>query len=166
MNTRLLAATAFIALSLPAAAHEITFGDPLKFYDIGAPDEVAKNVQDLKAYLERIAQEKLPAGSDLKLDVQNVDLAGDRRLRGGGQWIRIMNGRADWPIITVHYKYEQPGQPVLEGNEAISDPLYLDRGRPISDDPLRYEKRMLLDWFGDRLVRREPAPQPKQKKKK
>ncbi len=169
MNTRLLVAIAFTALSLPSAAHEVTFADPKKFADIGAPDEVAKNVNDLKEHMERLAQEKLPADSNLHLEVMNVDLAGDRRLKGGGQWVRVMNGRADWPIITVHYKYEQPGQPPLEGSEAINDKLYLDRGRSLSDDPLRYEKRMLVEWFQDRLVERKPGPpppKPKEKKKK
>lgn len=166
MNARLLAAIAFAALSLPAASHEVTFADPSKFADIGAPDEVEKNVKDLKEYMERLAQEKLPADSNLKLEVQNVDLAGDRRLKGQGQWVRVMNGRADWPTITVHYKYEQPGHPPLEGNEAITDRLYLDRGRPISNNPLRYEQRMMSQWFQTRLAKRQPAPQPKEKKKK
>ena len=166
MNACLLAAIAVTALSIPAAAHEITFADPKKFADIGAPDEVATNVKALQAHIERLAQEKLPADSSLHLEVMNVDLAGDRRLRGGGQWVRVMNGRADWPIITVRYSYRQPGEPELSGNEMISDPLYLDRGRPISDDPLRYERRMLAEWFQDRLVERKPGPPPPKAKEK
>ena len=167
MSARILFAAAFIALSWPAAAaSDISFADPAKFADIGAPDEAAANVKELKKHLESLAQAKLPADANLHLEVMNVDLAGDRRLRGRGQWVRVMNGRADWPIITVRYKLEQPGHPALEGNEAIADPLYISRGRSISDDPLRYEKRMLGEWVQDRLVERKPAPPAAKEKKK
>jgi hypothetical protein len=165
MTARILAPLVLSLLCLPAAAAcDISFADPSKFADIGAADEVDRNVGELQKYLQSLCDKKLPQGANLQLQVLDVDLAGDRRLRAAGQWVRVMNGKADWPIVRVKYSVERAGQPPHEATELISDPLYLERGRSISDDPLRYEKRMLSVWFQQRIVEGKAPPAPRKKK--
>ena len=39
------------------------------------------------------------------------------------------------------------GTTLRKGEANLSDLAYLNRGTPNSNDPLRYEKRMLDDWL-------------------
>jgi hypothetical protein len=73
--------------------------------------------------------------------------------------VRIMRA-VTWPSIKLRYQLRQDGQVVASGVETVADMRYLDLPNSYPDgDPLRYEKRMLDEWFSPRLVERRPPPQ-------
>ena len=71
----------------------------------------------------------------------------------GARDLRVLNGRADWPVIELRYTVEQGGKVVASGTERLRDMLYLDHANRYFDgEPLRYEKKMLDDWFNERIL--------------
>ncbi|MFD2365551.1 DUF3016 domain-containing protein [Pseudoduganella sp. GCM10020061] len=96
---------------------------------------------------------RLPAGQDLKIEVLDYDLAGDRKI--GYAYLhdfRILKGRADWPSMNVRYTLTENGQVIKQGEERIRDMAYLNHiNRYFSGDPLRYEKQMVEEWFRERF---------------
>ena len=58
----------------------------------------------------------------------------------------------------LRYQLKLGDQVLASGEETVSDMDYLQRinAYPTSD-PRRYEKRMLDDWFRQRLVARKPT---------
>jgi len=102
----------------------------------------------LKAHFEKLGQSLKP-GQTLKIDITDVDLAGreEPRMRGMND-LRVLNGRADWPRISLHYVLEPDGKVLSQGDAQLSDMSYMSRiNRYASDARLRYEKQMIDDWF-------------------
>ena len=116
---------------------------------------VLERERELKEFSDYFARldKKLPAGQSLRIEVLDIDLAGRLYPRRSGDDIRILNGGADWPRIHLRYTLEQDGKLLRSGDEQLSDMAYQDRlGRTSDSDPLRYEKRMLDDWFDKAIV--------------
>ncbi|HMC17367.1 MAG TPA: DUF3016 domain-containing protein, partial [Albitalea sp.] len=113
------------------------------------------NLQTLERHLQALAQHRLPSDQVLKVEVLDVDLAGEERpSRRSGRDLRILRGGADWPRIQLRYTLEVNGRLLRSGEETLTDMSYLQG--PIGaygTDPLRYEQRMLDKWF-ERLVER------------
>jgi hypothetical protein len=156
---RLLAA-ACLALGAGLSAQaadklDLQFVTPEKFSDIGdGSHDRERNLKSLSDYLQTLAAQ-LPEGQALKLEVLDVNLAGETRPRGA-QDIRVLRGRADWPQMTLRYTLTQNGTTLKAGNAQLSDMGYLDHGlgygsgRGYGDLP--YDKRMLQDWFRKTLI--------------
>lgn len=110
-----------------------------------------RNLQALAAHFKGLAA-RLPAGQSLKVEVLDLDLAGEMKpLRRGGD-IRVLKGAADWPSMTLRYSLNAEGRSLRSGEERISDMNYLMhpvRGR--GDGPLAYETRMIDRWFAERF---------------
>jgi hypothetical protein len=147
-------ASLFLALlqaGLPALAAgklELQFIEPATYRDIGqAGHERERNLKSLADYLQTLAA-KLPDGQTLKLDMLDIDLAGEVQHRAA-QEIRVMRGRADWPQIQLRYTLTQGGATLKSGEARLSDLSYLDhlRGRESMQGDLPYDKRLLQDWF-------------------
>ena len=87
----------------------------------------------------------------------DLDLAG--RLepsRRGDRDIRIMRGGADWPRMTLHYSVESGGKVIKGGDAQLQDMDYQFHASRLTDgDPLRYEKRMIDDWFYSTIAPRK-----------
>lgn len=149
------------ALSLAASAGawagvSVTYTEPEKFSDLPfAPIEREQVLKDLRAHFVELGK-KLPADQDLKIEVRNVDLAGrEEPTRGASNEIRVMRGGADWPHISLRYSLESNGKVLRSGSEELSDMVYLNRiGVYSSGDRLRYEKRMIDDWFAKQFPAR------------
>lgn len=84
----------------------------------------------------------LPDGQTLKLEVTDLDLAGELR-PWHGQELRVMRGGADWPRMSLRYTLSAGGQTLRSGQAQLSDFNYL--WRPLTQE-LGYEKRMLEQW--------------------
>lgn len=140
-----------------AATVKVSFPDPPRFTDAGnTPRDVANTTRDLAAHLSALGQKLLADGDVLTVEILDIDLAG--RIESGrrGQ-VRIVNGRADWPSIAL--RYTLAGASPLAGEERIDDMDYQrGAGTLSSAEPLRYEQRMLDEWFKARLIDRKPAP--------
>lgn len=145
-------AAAVLALAAGSAAQaagtvQVHFVKPENFADVG--DRAYRAEDHLKA-LERVLVEvaapRVPDGQTLRLDVLDVDLAGEVR-PGGRAWdTRVMRGRADWPRITLRWALD--GQ---RGEAVIQDMAYLQRVPPAHDGALAHERRMLDEWFRERF---------------
>ena len=147
----ILAAAAALAASLPARAvgkAEVNWVHPETYADAGRStldrERVMKTLGD---FFQQLAV-KLPDGQTLKLDVLDVDLAGELRPYGS-QEIRVLRGRADWPHLSLHYALQADGRTLAEGQAQLDDMSYffgLSTQIERYGD-LAYEKRMVQQWF-------------------
>jgi hypothetical protein len=157
-----LAAVLGLGLMLAPAAHaaatvKVTFPEPPRFTDAGANQrDVANTTRGLSAHLVALGQRQLAAGDVLTIEILDIDLAGRLESTPRGR-VRVTTGRADWPRITLRFKLE--GASPLAGQEEVRDMNFQRRGGGMSpSDPLRFERRMLTEWFQARLIDRTPAP--------
>jgi hypothetical protein len=132
-----------------SAAVTVTYVQPDKFTDV--PFVAWEREDTLKQLTEHFTWlgNSLPPGQDLRIEVLDVDLAGraipSARL---GRDIRVVNGRADWPRMTLRFSLEQNGQVLKSGEAQLSDMNYQNRTvRYFDSEPLRYEDQMIDDWF-------------------
>ncbi len=142
------------SLLIAGAAHaagnvQISFVKPENFADVR--DRAHSREQNLKA-LEQVissaAQPYVADGQTLKIEVLDVDLAGEVR-PGARAWdVRVMRGRADWPRITLRWSVDGAGAVARSGEAVVQDMAYLQRLPPtMTDTALVYERRMLGEWF-------------------
>lgn len=105
----------------------------------------------LSEHLRKRADVVLPPGERLEVTVDDIKLAGDYEpWRGPNlQDVRIMKDIYP-PRLDLHYRLlGADGAPIREGENKLRDMAYLERTLPASDtnDPLRYDKRMIDDWL-------------------
>jgi hypothetical protein len=149
----LVAAAAAVSLSVAAQAAgsvQVNFVQPEKFTDVR--DSYLQSDRYLELIKQNLTEAALPYLADgqvLKVDVLDVDLAGEVRPGARPYDLRILKGGADWPRIKLRYTLEAGGQTVKSGEAVVQDMAYLQRtlAGPGSQDALRYERRMLDDWF-------------------
>ena len=143
LSTTLANAGATVTFTLPDNYTDMPFGS----YD---KEQVMK---DLQQHFGKLAA-ALPAGQELKVDVLDIDLAGRIEQRAHtAHDLRILRGTTDWPAITLRYSVESQGKVVKSGEQRITDMTYLQGFNHYnSGEPLRYEKRMLDQWFKKTLV--------------
>ena len=120
--------------------------------------ENARNATDepllgISQYLQSLGRLYLPADQTLKLQVLDVDLAGRERFLGRlNRPVRVVNGKSDWPQIKISYILEKNNRILQRGEEIISDMNYMLHINTFDvNDPLRYEKQMILRWFMTRF---------------
>lgn len=142
------------AVAAPVAT--VTFANPTAFSDVphsvSEREEVFKELGD---HFGRLAA-KLPAGQELIVEVLDLDLAGRvYPARYSAKDLRVLKGAADWPHIKMRYTISEGGKVISQGEENLSDMNYLmGHNRYRSDESLRYEKRMLDNWFKERIAAR------------
>jgi hypothetical protein len=159
MPIRRLVAIALALASMPlAAAVTVTYGDPDRFTDAGDRNtDPRKVMQVLQKHLAERGERTLPPGTNLSIEVLDLDRAGRPR-RNLPTEIRIVSGKGDMPCIDLRYSIESDGNAQPPVRERVCDPEFL---RPLefrydAHDPLVYEKRMLDDWMQRRFVKGEP----------
>jgi hypothetical protein len=143
------------------AAVTVTHGDASRFLDAGAsPSDIAAHLADLTGHLRQLGARRLPAGQRLQIEITELDLAGHleqppRRLLT----VRVLDGATDWPRIDVRYTLVFADGTVRQGEESLSDPTYLQRPiLPSSAESLRYERRLLTQWFERRFASGPSGP--------
>ena len=147
----LVATAAVLALEAggAGAAVMVTFPKSEDYVDMPfAASDKDRVIKDLQSHFDKLGA-KLPAGQDLTVEVLDIDLAGriEPHLRLGND-VRILKGRTDWPVIQLRYRIEAQGKVLRSGDARVDDKSYLDRfNRYSANESLRYEKRMLDDWF-------------------
>ncbi|MES2015282.1 MAG: DUF3016 domain-containing protein [Pseudomonadota bacterium] len=153
MNTPLrqgaLAALLLLSAATAMAGAQVTFVNPEHFSDVPMADRERERVlKDLQLHFDKLAA-TLPAGQQLKVEVTDIDLAGQTwPTRLHGRDIRVLNGRADWPHMTLRYTITQGDQVVKSGDSKLSDMDYQHSPSHYANtDTLRYEKNMLDQWF-------------------
>ncbi|MCC2957713.1 DUF3016 domain-containing protein [Massilia sp. IC2-477] len=154
-----VALAGLLALGAGAASAGVTvnYVDSDKFSDLPfAPWERKEVLDDLAAFFAEIGKQ-LPPGQDLTVEVTDIDLAG-REYPGtrSGRDLRVLKGGADWPIMNLRYTLTSNGQVISSGQERLTDMNYMNRINRLTDgDRLRYEKRMVEDWFNKAILHKK-----------
>lgn len=132
---------------------EVKFTEPTKFADIGRSSfNRDQHLKTLNAHFESLAK-KLPAAQKLAIEVTDVDLAGEERWVRGQPDLRVLTGRADWPVITVKYSLSEGARTLKAGEERIVDMAYLQGSLGmLKDQDLAYERRMIDRWFVEKIA--------------
>jgi hypothetical protein len=143
-----------------AGSAQVTFVRPETFADIGPyinGSEAAANLAQIAQHIEQLAARHLAPDQLLEVDVLNVHMAGyldPRTYRT--EPLRVMR-EGSWPSVTVRYRLTQSGALLASGEETASDTAYLHFiNRYPESDRLRFEKRLLDNWFNSRFVERGP----------
>lgn len=139
--------------STALAAAEVKFLHPEKFSDAGefARDR-DQHLQQIAEHLQRQAEKYAP-GKRLLFEVTDVDLAGEiepvgRRM----ERLRVLRSVTS-PRIEFRYVIREANRPDRQGEAQLRDLGYqLRSSRYWDSDPMRYEKRMLDDWFQTEFV--------------
>lgn len=148
------------AFALPAQAGEVEvkFIEPDKFSDAGRSSvDRERTLKSLGDYLQALGRE-LPAGQTLRLEVTDLDLAGNIEPFGWRRMddVRVLRGGADWPHLNLRYTLQAEGRTLKAGDAHLSDLSYMYalRGRDLGQGDLAYEKRMVRRWFDETFAAR------------
>lgn len=155
----LVAGSLLLASAAASAAVTVNFVKPENYPDMPfSPVDRDRVLKDIGDYFATLGKD-LPVGTDLRIDVLDLDLAGRiEPARRGGNDIRIMRGGADWPRMTLHFSVESGGKVVNSGEVQLQDMNYqFNSNRLSASDPLRYEKKMIDDWFYKAVAPRKPG---------
>jgi len=158
-NLCLLLLSACLWTSPAGATVTVSFTNPESYIDIGRyRDEPNTAMRELEAHLKQLGERYLPPDQLLRIEVLDIDLAGDLRLSNRfGHEVRILRGKADWPRIKLHYVLEADGRVLADQQANIADMDYLQHpSRYYSNQSLAYEKQMLDDWFRQSFAARKP----------
>jgi hypothetical protein len=135
------------------ATSEVTWTDYKKYRDIHPGNESRKHFRErtfktFEKHFTKLA-EKLPKGQVLKIDVTDVDLAGDTHA-GGINRMRIVKEIYS-PRMNFSYQLVMAdGGEVLAGESKLKDMSFMTRSNlRYRQDALGYEKKMIDDWFED-----------------
>lgn len=157
---RQLAVSGLLVLAAGAASADVTvnYVEPERFSDVPFTTwEREATLKELTRHFAKLGAQ-LPPGQNLRVDVLDVDLAG-REYPGRARDLRIVKSHgADWPRIDLRFTIEQNGQVLRSGDVQLRDMAFMDRrGRFSDNDALRFEKRMIDDWFYSAIAPRERA---------
>lgn len=158
-----LAALVAASFAVHAGTVEVSYNASASFADAGRTQtERESNLVALAAYLQGLGARLPGAGQQLRVQLLDIDLAGHVRPVGRtGQELRIVRGGADWPRIKLRYTLIEDGRETRSGEEQLADLGYQARQPGYggdSGDTLRYEKRLLADWFEARFGTASGAP--------
>ena len=149
-------ALALLSAALPATAAgtvEVSWLQPERYSDAGrTASERERTMSSLGAVFTQLARQ-LPDGQTLKLEVLDVDLAGEIEPHPR-QDMRIVRGGTDWPKITLRYALQAGGETLKAGEARLADMNYLFDTLParLLDVEMAYEKRMIEQWFGQNFA--------------
>jgi len=103
----------------------------------------------LEEHLNKKAALCLPEGYQLKMVVEEIDLAGEYEPWRMPNWdeVRVVKGIYPPRMIFTWVLYDAEGNEVLSGEKRLIDMGFDFRTRSFNNDSLFYEKRMMTDWL-------------------
>jgi len=136
-----------------AATSEVTWNDYEKYRDIYPSNNESRKFfrertfKNFEKYFTKLA-EKLPEGQTLKINVTDVDLAGDARFSGGPNRLRIVTD-IYFPRMSFAYQLvNADGSEVTAAKVELKDMSFMmGSNLKYRNDSLGYEKQMLDEWF-------------------
>ena len=149
-----LTVSAMLALAAGAACAAdvtVTYIQPENFSDIPTGGEREETLRNLTAHFVKLGA-KLPAGQQLRIDVQDIDMAGSEQPSRGRTDMRVTT-KGEWPRMNLTYSLESNGQVLSSGPVELRDTSFLDRpNRYMDHDTIRFEKKMVDAWFEKTIV--------------
>ncbi|MES2859578.1 MAG: DUF3016 domain-containing protein [Pseudomonadota bacterium] len=138
----------------------VAWNDPAGFTELRHSRNVWDSAEGnwlpaLAEYLRTRAQQRLGSGERLELTIIDIDRAGDYE-----PWLgldqrdtRIVRDIYP-PRMTLQFRHiGADGRVLSEGERKLTDPGFLTGSMPInSNDPLRFEKRMIDAWLRRELM--------------
>lgn len=147
-----IAALSLLASASASAGATVTYVNPDKMTDVPR-DKADRQWMEttLLEHFNKLAA-KLPAGQDLKVEILDIDLAGQVFPRVPVQNVRIFKDRNDRMQIHLRYSIEQDGKVVRSGERQLTDVNYLVDSNHYRNELYGYEKQLLDDWFRKEVV--------------
>lgn len=146
-----------MAGAVQAAELDMHFQPLDKYRDLGRSVTEREDIQKaLSAHFQRLAAERLPAGQTLRIDLLEINRAGEMDLRHRlPDEIRVLR-EVTWPQMEFSYVLLEGGKELKSGKASLSDMNYLhgSSARYNDGDPLRYEKPMIDRWFDSEFGRK------------
>lgn len=141
---------------------EVAFASPEKFTDVRdayTPSEVGRQaiLDQIRDYMMKVGQNYVPAGQSLNVTFTDIDLAGDYEpWRGGPNMdIRVIKDVYP-PRIDLTFKLTgADGAVVKEGKRQLRNLAFMADYAINPRDTLRYEKRLLEDWFKNDIAAKQ-----------
>lgn len=143
------AVIAMLALtaSTASAAVTVTYVNTEKMTDVPRFETDRKSMEiNFREFFEELAT-KLPTGQDLKVEILDIDLAGDVFPRVSIRDVRVTKGSYDFPRIHLRYSIEQDGKVLRSGERELADRNYQLSVNTYRNEMYNYEKQMLSEWF-------------------
>jgi len=136
----------------PESRVVVVFVNPESFRDVKRDnfgDNSPELLDQIQKFMITTGERSIPAGVHLEIKVTDVDLAGEFEPQRGPQFgdVRIIRD-----IYPPRFKLQftltdAKGAIISSGQRNITDPDFQTRTMWPADDPLRYEKDILRDWF-------------------
>lgn len=148
----LLTASFLLVPNAYAATSEVTWTDYKSYRDIDEGNDGRTNFRErtFKEFEEHFAKlaAMLPEGQTLKIDVTDVDLAGDTHF-GGSNRTRIVKEIYS-PRMNFSYQVLDADGTVIKSDDVVVKDMNFMSGSNLKyrNKSLGYEKKMLDDWFG------------------
>ena len=152
-KTSLLSIVLLFSVIVPsafAATSEVTWTNPEEYRDIHHGENHRKKFQArvFRGFEEHFAKlaSSLPEGQTLKVEVTDVDLAGDVFV--SHRQVRVVK-EIYFPRLKFKYQViDKDGNEVKQGEENLKDMNFMmTSSLKYNNDFLRYEKRLLDNWF-------------------
>lgn len=139
--------------ALAAGQVDVSFKPVDQLSDVGRGTiDGERNVKALADHFKLLAA-RLPDGQTLKIEVLDVNMAGEVKPTRGGNEIRVLKGRADWPTMDLRWSLQADGRTLKGADERLADMNYLmNPVRGLGEGPVAYEARMIDRWFAERVV--------------
>lgn len=139
-----------------AGTVEVAYTGADQYTDVGRGRDREQVEWALTQHLQKLGATGLPADLTLKIEVTDIDLAGEvRPWHHAWPNVRVMRGTTDWPRITLRFTLQRGAEVIDQGEAQVADMAYLAAGRSLSidsGDGLFHEKRMLSAWFAKRFA--------------
>lgn len=147
-----IAVLSLAAAAGASAAATVTYVNPDKMTDVprNKVDRESMEAALLEHFNKLAAQ--LPAGQDLKVEILDIDLAGEVFPRVAVQNVRVFKDRNDRMQIHLRYRIEQDGKVVSSGERHLVDASYLMDSKRYSNELYAHEKQLLDDWFKKEVI--------------
>lgn len=145
------------AAALPAAAGsaQCSFRQPDQWRDAGRTAVERERTGEAVADIFRRLAARLPEDQVLKIELTDVDLAGEPRWTQRGD-LRVVTGGADRPRLDFAFALEAGGRVLTSGTASLADLDYQSGALRAANGDLPYERRLLERWFERTFARTAP----------
>ncbi|HLL18172.1 MAG TPA: DUF3016 domain-containing protein, partial [Rubrivivax sp.] len=127
-NRTLLLTAALCCAALPVQAAgkaDVSYVKPEAFRDAGRGSvEREKTMASLTRYVQQLARQ-LPDGQTLRLEVTDIDLAGEIHPSMRLNDLRVLRGGADWPSLNLRYTLLDGSRTLKSGEAQLADMAYM-----------------------------------------